>query len=185
MFMMERYGRIFKQENVLLVGIIPGPREPALSINSYLTPLIDELLSFLKGVQMNVHGKGVHTVQCALLCLACDILVCRKAAGFLSHSATLGCNKCLKKFRGPVGCKDYSGFDRSLWPPRINDQHHKDVETIQRSSTKTEREQQESSHGCRYSVLLDLPYFDPVRMCIIDLMHNLYLGSAKHILKWV
>lgn len=175
----------FKQENVLLVGIIPGPREPALSINSYLTPLIDELLSFLKGVQMNVHGKGVRTVRCALLCLACDTPACRKAAGFLSHSATLGCSKCLKKFPGPVGCKDYSGFDRSLWPPRSNDQHRKDVETIQRSSTKTEREQQESLHGCRYSVLLDLPYFDPVRMCIIDPMHNLYLGSTKHILKRV
>ena len=96
----------FKQENVLLVGIIPGPREPALSINSYLTPLIDELLSFLKGVPMNVHGKGVHTIRCALLCLACDTPACRKAAGFLSHSATLGCSKCLKKFPGPVGCKD-------------------------------------------------------------------------------
>lgn len=27
------------------------------------------------------------------------------------------------------------------------------------------------------------PYFDPVRMTIIKPMHNLFLGSAKHILK--
>lgn len=45
----------------------------------------------------------------------------------------------------------------------------------------------ESKYGCRYSILLDLPYFDPIRMTIIDLMHNLYLGTAKHILKdiWI
>ena len=53
------------------------------------------------------------------------------------------------------------------------------------SQRTKQREKQESSLGCRYSVLLDLPYFDPVRMCIIDPMHNLYLGSAKRILKWV
>ena len=26
-----------------------------------------------------------------------------------------------------------------------------------------------------------LPYFDPTRMLIVDPMHNLFLGSAKHI----
>ena len=40
----------------------------------------------------------------------------------------------------------------------------------------------ESTFGCRYSILLDLPYFDPVRMTIIDPMHNLFLGTAKHIM---
>lgn len=41
----------------------------------------------------------------------------------------------------------------------------------------------ESELGCRYSILLELPYFDPIRMTIIDPMHNLFLGSAKHITK--
>ena len=35
-----------KQENVILVGIIPGPKEPKLTINSYLAPLVDELKEF-------------------------------------------------------------------------------------------------------------------------------------------
>lgn len=34
----------------------------------------------------------------------------------------------------------------------------------------------------RYSVLLELNYFDPVRMTIIDPMHNLFLGTAKRML---
>ena len=34
----------FKRENVILVGLIPGPSEPQLNINTYLSPLVDELL---------------------------------------------------------------------------------------------------------------------------------------------
>lgn len=41
----------------------------------------------------------------------------------------------------------------------------------------------ESLLGVRYSVLLSLPYFDPVRFTVIDPMHNLYLGSGKHVFK--
>ena len=44
----------------------------------------------------------------------------------------------------------------------------------------------ESSLGVRYSVLLSLPYFDTVRFTVVDPMHNLYLGSRKHVLKvWI
>ena len=48
-------------------------------------------------------------------------------------------------------------------------------------SSKTERQRKESQLGCRYSCFLQLPYFDAVRMLIIDPMHNLYLGTAKYI----
>ena len=41
----------------------------------------------------------------------------------------------------------------------------------------------ESQLGCRYSVLLKLPYFNPINMLVIDPMHNLFLGTAKHMLK--
>lgn len=33
----------FKPENVIIVGIIPGPSEPKLTINSYLKPFVKEL----------------------------------------------------------------------------------------------------------------------------------------------
>lgn len=38
-------------------------------------------------------------------------------------------------------------------------------------------------YGTRYSVFAELPYFDTVRMAIVDPMHNLFLGTAKHMLK--
>ena len=43
----------------------------------------------------------------------------------------------------------------------------------------------ESSSGCRYSVLLELEYFDSPRFLVVDPMHNLFLGTAKHHLKRV
>ena len=52
--------------------------------------------------------------------------------------------------------------------------------------TKSELALKESQLGCRYSVLIELPYFDPPRMLIIDPMHNLFWGTGKHMLHlWV
>ena len=41
-----------KPENVSLVGIIPGPHEPKGTMNSYLCPLVDELMNFWEGVDI-------------------------------------------------------------------------------------------------------------------------------------
>ena len=173
----------FKQENIILIGLIPGPHEPSLHVNSILKPLVTELLDFMKGIQMTVNGyTGTRLIRCALLSVACDIPACRKISGFLGHSATLGCSKCLKKFPGG---KDMSGFDRSKWPARTVDEHRKSVKAINDCEIKSHCIRKELELGCRYSVLLDLPYFDPVRMSIIDPMHNLYLGTAKYMLKKV
>ena len=44
----------------------------------------------------------------------------------------------------------------------------------------------ESDCGLRFSVLLALPYFDPLTFSVIDPMHNLYLGTGKKMFKvWV
>ena len=50
-------------------------------------------------------------------------------------------------------------------------------------TTGQDREKLESEYGTRFPVLAELPYFDTVRMSIVDPMHNLYLGTAKNILK--
>lgn len=34
---------------MILVGVIPGPHEPSLNINSYLAPLVLELQQFYEG----------------------------------------------------------------------------------------------------------------------------------------
>ena len=63
---------------------------------------------------------------------------------------------------------------------RSNDGHGSDVKKIMTEITITHRNKKESELGCRYSVLLELSYFRPIEMLLIDPMHNLFLGTAKH-----
>ena len=58
-----------------------------------------------------------------------------------------------------------------------------DVNRILQATTRTQQVKLESTLGCRYSCLLELPYFDPPRMLTIDPMHNLFLGTGKHMLQ--
>lgn len=102
-----------KRENIILLGIIPGPNEPKHDINTYLAPLVEELLSFWKGVTIEVampSGIEKKVLKCALLCVSCDLPAARKVCEFLSHSAKFGCSKCLMKFPGSVGTMNYELF---------------------------------------------------------------------------
>ncbi len=173
----------FLQENVILVGVIPGPSEPSLHINTFLTPLVTELKQLWKGVPLkNSFGHPVLT-RAALLCCSCDIPAARKVCGFRGHRAKKGCSKCLITF--PVGAfgelPDHSNFDRSTWISRTNEHHRTVAKRLCECRTQGQQQDIEQEFGIRYSVLLELPYFDAPRMCVIDPMHNLLLGTAKHI----
>ncbi len=49
---LPRYER-FKLENIILVGLIPGPNEPSKNVNNYLEPLIDDLCILYRGVELS------------------------------------------------------------------------------------------------------------------------------------
>lgn len=84
----------YRPENIIIVGLIPGPREPQHNINSFLRPLVSELLDFFEGVPMSIYNEGeTHIIRCLLLCVACDIPASRKVCGFLGHMANFGCSK--------------------------------------------------------------------------------------------
>lgn len=118
--------------------------------------------------------------------MGCDIPASRKLCGFLGHGATRGCNKCMKQFEGGIGEKSYAGFNFSEWEMRDAKSHRDIVRKIVKSKTKGKRENLENFYGVRYSVLLELDYFDHIRMTIIDPMHNLFLGTAKRVLNlWI
>ena len=123
-------------------------------------------------------------VRCALLGVSCDIPAGRKC-GFVGHSAKLGCSRCVKQFGGTFGNIDYSGFDRASWQPRSAPDHRDVRKHLCKCKTLSERTKAESSTGYHDSILLELPYFDSARMLTVDPMHNLFLGTAKTVLKRV
>ena len=177
----------YKFENILLVGLIPGPKEPSLNINSYLSPLVDDFKLLFQGVTFKNRNSlfGSSTVRAVLSCIGSDLPATRKICGFLSHSASLGCSKCLKKFpSSSFGEKlDYSGFNVDSWDIRRNENHKENANSVYNARTATARVSLERKYGLRYSVLLNLPTFDVVRYHTIDPMHNIFLGIAKLCIK--
>ena len=147
----------------MLVGIILGPKEPSLHINSYLRPLVDELKLLWRGVCLK-NSRGVTIlVRGALLCVGCNIPAARKVGSFVGHRATKGCSKCHISFPTTVfGEKaNYSNFEI----PRTNENHRANALKHFHSATFTDRKKVETDTGVRYSVLLELPYFNAPRMC--------------------
>ena len=117
-----------------------------------------------------------------------DIPATRKLCGFLGHSAKLGCNKCLKEFPSVEGGdkRDYSGFSRNEWEFRTKFSHVNNCKETKGATNKTSLETLEGKYGIRYSLLIDLPFFEPIRFPVIDVMHNMLLGTPKDVVKlWI
>ena len=111
----------------------------------------------------------------------------RKLCEFKGHSAHRGCSKCFKSFLARLGEKtDYSGFDRDMWPPRHSSSHQIHAEMVRNASTQSKHEALATKYGVFYSSLLQLEFFNPVRFTAIDPVHNLFLGTTKHVFKlWI
>ena len=185
----ERY----RLENIILVGVIPGPKEPKLTLNPLLAPFVEELQSAFNGWPLTINddgfGQGVtFYFRLCVACVTCDIPAMRKICGFLGHSAKLGCSRCLKEFpKNAFGDKsDYSGFEKNQWIPRSLRRHKRNCDKLNKCKTQTMLKEKESKYGARYSLLLELPHFDPIRFGIVDPMHNLLLGTPKHLFSlWI
>ncbi len=139
----------FKRQNIFLVGIVPGPSEPKLNINSFLAPLVDELISLWEvGITLRHPGSPVIAkhFRAALLCVACDMPASKQVCGFTAHNSKHGCNKCRKEFVIGEGT-DYSGFD-ACHSRNIVD-HRKHVEEILAQTTQELQNAKVSLYGAR------------------------------------
>jgi hypothetical protein len=65
----------YKPENMFLAGVIPGPKEPYLTLHQYLSPIVDEFLQFWE--------PGV-----------CDLPATRKTIGYASCTHERFCSMC-------------------------------------------------------------------------------------------
>jgi len=49
--------------------------------------------------------------------------------------------------------------------------------------TQSAKDSLEPQYGSRFTLLMNLKYYDYIKFAIIDLMHNLYFGTAKRIMQ--
>ena len=174
----------FKEENVILVGMIPGPNEPKNHINTYLTPFVNDMKVLFSGIHFQNPSSllGYTMLRATLACIVCDLPATRKVCGFANFNSKFGCSKCMKQFpTSSFGAKpDYSGYDWAKWLKRDIDNHRQKAIECKNATTNTERKKILQECGVKYSEIIMIPEFDIIRSHVIDPMHCLFLGLAKH-----
>ncbi|RPD78038.1 hypothetical protein L226DRAFT_458088 [Lentinus tigrinus ALCF2SS1-7] len=161
-----------------LVGVIPGPGKPKTDweINHFLRPLVDELLQLWNsGIYYSRTSKyvGGRLVRCVLVPLVCDLPAARQVGGFGSYSAAYFCHMCnLRK-------EDMNELDMDKWGTRTCEDHREAAEAWKDMPSVAKRKSAFKLNSTRWSALLDLPYWDPIRFTVIDSMHNHYLGLLQ------
>ena len=172
----------FKPENMLILGLMPGPNEAKLhQINHYLAPIVDQFQSFWARVKLDrtfEHLSG-RLIKCAVIACCCDIPAARKLCGH--YSANVCCHRCLKVARN----RNFSGMDDiEDWFVAKDPINHRKaaLEWRKCKSIEARRKHAKNSH-VRWSEILRLPYFDPIRFLPVDPMHNLFIGIASWIVK--
>jgi len=180
----------FKRENLLILGILPGPNEVSLhKINHYLAPIVDELQSFWSGVTLGrtYECENGKDIRAALILVSCDIPAARKICGHVS--ALVSCHRCKKKANYEDRQHNFAGMDDmdDWFVTRESNQHRQNAIRWRRCNSDASRKRFVKNTGVRWSELLRLPYFDPIRFITIDPMHCLFLGIARWIVKrlWI
>ena len=167
----------YKMENMYLVGIIPGPKEPSLhQINHLLSPLVDELLELWHEgifISQTPHYRKGRRVRCALGPLVCDLPAARQMGGVASHASRHFCSCCLLKL------DDIENLDFANWPTRSQEVHRFIAEQWRDAPTEAMRDNIFEAHGIRWTELLRLPYWDPTHFTLVDSMHAFLLGMLK------
>ena len=69
----------FRKKWTMVVGILPGPTEPRIHLNTFLKPLVDDLLCLWRGMTVIPNG---NIARAALLGVAADMPAKRKLTGF-------------------------------------------------------------------------------------------------------
>ena len=103
----------------MLIGIIPGPEEAQGHINSFLKPIVDDLLYLYDGSV--VTQEESFTSGAVLLPVLGDIPASRKVSQYLSFKASKPCDKCHKTAAGAGACGRMSFLTESM-PKRRNNE---------------------------------------------------------------
>lgn len=170
----------YRPENIYLVGIIPGPREPSLEqINHFLRPLVDDLrVLWSTGIYLSqTAARSVgRLVRAAVILLVCDLPALRKVAGFAGHRH----NKFFCSFCN-LPRTDINNTNPDSWPKGFSWSEHLEAAKMWKDApTEASRVAIFERFGKRWSELLRLEYWDPTKFTVVDAMHNLFLGDIRH-----
>lgn len=168
----------YEPENMYL-SLIPGRREPSLDqTNHFLYPIIRTLIrSWTHGTRYSstpLHPQG-RTERSALVLAVFDMPGARKVIGHAQFNfLKYFCNLC------GLTRDQIHNLNWSKWPRRTREDLKQFAEQWRDAQSQAERNRLFKNYGVRWSVLWELPYFNPLTMVVVDSMHNLFLGLVKY-----
>lgn len=166
----------YKPEYMYLNSVMP--MEPHFEkINHYLKPIVDQLeRSYTIGVKYSQTYKNPEGRQTrsAIAVLVNDLPGGRKVTQMAGHSSKKNfCSVCT------LSQDQINNIDPSKWTHRNVDVLRKAAEQWRDAGSKAQRKAIFEKYGVRWSEFWRLPYYDPIRMLVIDGMHNLFEGLVQ------
>ena len=156
-----------KIENLCLVGIIPGPREPSgEEIDHFLRPLVEVMKeSWADGAIYRTHEYPLgRFVRSAIALSVNDLPMARKIMGISNHVD-----------RNAAKAEHFDS-----WNTRTFQKVQEDAQKWWSAASAKERKRIYNKTGVRHSVLMELEYWDPTTMVPIDGMHNFFLSLLQY-----
>ena len=156
-----------KIENLCLVGIIPGPREPSgEEIDHFLRPLVEVMKkSWTDGAIYRTHEyPHGRLVRSAIALSVNDFPMARKIMGTANYVDRSAARE--------------EHFDS--WKVRTFQRVQEDAQKWRNATSAKERKRLYNKTGVRHSVMMELEYWDPTTMVPVDGMHNLFIGLLQY-----
>jgi hypothetical protein len=155
-----------RPENLCLVGVIPGPREPSgHEIDHFLRPLVKIMKeSWAEGTIYKTHDyPHGRLVRSAIALSVSDLPMARKIMG-------------ISNFIDKTTAKKHM----DSWRVRTLESVKADAQKWLDATSPKERKRLYKKTGVRHSVLMELEYWDPTSMVPVDGMHLFFLGLLQH-----
>jgi hypothetical protein len=182
--------------NLLCIGVIPGPSAPK-DMNSFLQPLIEELLELARGVKtVDVRRKKYFALRAHLIAIFGDIPAVSKLLEFLGHNGRFPCRFC--NIEGVVGKTSKGGHHIycPLYRPNNNsyNPHHLPLRThtstinqgerVLAAATTNARKRLATATGVKgVTILARLPSVSIPDSFPIDVMHMVMINLIPHLVK--
>ncbi|PCH37297.1 hypothetical protein WOLCODRAFT_51862, partial [Wolfiporia cocos MD-104 SS10] len=159
-------------DNMFLAGIIPGLRHLHLNeIYSLVAPLVDDFVVLwycrVCYSKTPLHPKG-KTVKCAIIPLVWEL----PGRRWKTDSGIVA----LLMYRALADIKNLEWWN---WSVRTCDKHRHDAEQWHLAQNESKRLSIYNETGVRWSELLRLLYWDPVKFTTLDPMHALFLNGFR------
>ncbi|TFK45437.1 hypothetical protein OE88DRAFT_1639914, partial [Heliocybe sulcata] len=171
-----------KPENVYLVGVIPGPKEPSTTeLNNFVRFFIDVfVISWHRGhhFSRSASSSTGRLVRSAITIVVNDLPAARRLAQAAGASSCWICTICQL-----FGKHNASATNYSDWQKRDVSELQKQAYEWKDAKDTKAREEVFEHTGMRWSEMWRLPYWDMTRQLVPEPMHTLYLNLTKHFMR--